>query len=247
MAATHDQLFIVRDLVGYAQAQSGGNIGVIVGTETSGRKRDRVYRAYERQNIGEAVERLAAVDDGFDFAVDVAYEAGTITKRLNLAYPRRGRITPIVFELGTNIEALAEDVDAGRQANQVDALGNGEGDSMLISTAADTSQLATYPLLETVYSFKDVSVVANLADHAALALARTRRPVMTIPVLLAAQANPDAMLGTYIVGDSVTVRGSDGWISLDERMRIQAINVAVDGNGRETVGLQFAQEEASFV
>jgi hypothetical protein len=243
--AAQDQLAIARDLVNWAQAQQGGNVGVVVGSETSGVVRDRTYWHYERKPIGEAVEQLAAVEDGFDFAVDVAYEAGVIVKRLRLHYPRRGRITPLVWDLGANLEGLSQEVDAARAANVVDALGAGEGDSMLIATAADTSQLASYPLLEDTVSLKDVSGPATLQAHAALELANRARPATTLPTLLARQANPDTALGTFLEGDSVRVKASDGWVAVDARMRVQSYEVSVDQDGREQVAVAFAEEEAS--
>lgn len=242
-----DQLFIVRDLINYAQSITGGNIGVVVGSETSGVTRDRVYYHYERKNLGEAVEQLAEVQGGFDFAIDCAWSGGSVVKTLILSYPRRGRITDLTFQLGTNIQGLSQEVDATRQANLIDSIGSGEADAMLIATAADTSQLTAYPLLEDVTSYKDISVSATLQAHAASDLAKQKRPVTRIPTLLAVQSNPDAGLGTYITGDSVQVVGSDGWLTVSERMRIQVIDVAVDTNGKETVSLQFAQEEASII
>jgi hypothetical protein len=238
-----DQLAIARDLINYAQAAGGGNIGVVVGAETSGRLRDRTWWYYERRNLASAVEELAAVEDGFEFAIDVAYNAaGTIVKTLVLSYPRRGRSTPLVWELGTNLEGLGQDVDATRAANLIDALGSGEGDSMLIATATDPGQLGTYPLLEDVVTFKDVSVVDNLQGKATLALANQGEAVMTIPTLLARQAGPDTAIGTFVTGDTVLVRGDDGWLSIDELMRIVAYGASVDENGQEIVSVSLAQE-----
>ena len=242
-----DQFFIARDLVNYAQAQAGGNVGIIVGSETCGVLRDRTWYHYERKNLGEAVEQLAGVNNGFDFAVDVAYESGLIVKRFHPSYPRRGRITPLAWELGTNLEGLAQTVDATRQADLVDALGAGEGDGMLIATASDPAQLAPsgpYPLLETVVAYKDVSVMATLQSHAEVDLRNYKRPVTRIPTLLARSTAPDTALGTFITGDSVQVKGTDGWISADERMRIQGYEVEIDEDGKETVAVAFAQEEA---
>lgn len=241
-----DQFLIARTLINDAQAVGGGNVGIAVGTETSGVTRDRTYYHYERKNVGEAVEQLAGVDNGFDFAVDVAYVSGVITKTFRLHFPRRGRTTAIVLDLGTNIEGISQEVDATRQANQIDALGAGEGDAMLIATAADTSQLANYPLLEDVIALKDVSVVGTLQGHAALETAARVKPVMRMPTLLAHQASPDVGLGSFITGDIVTVRGSDGYLSVDEAMRIMEYSVSIDTDGREAVSLGMAQLEATL-
>ena len=242
-----DQLAIARDLVNYAQGIAGGNIGVVVGAETSGVLRDRTWFHYERKNIGQAVEQLAAVEGGFDFGIDVAYDGtGTIVKTLRFGYPRRGRITELRWELGANLEDLTEVVDAQTAANSIDAIGAGQGDAMLIATAADPGQLSVYPLLEDTLDLKDVSVQATLQAHADLELVNRRQPVVTLPTLLARPASPDTTVGGFMVGDSLTVNGTDGWVSVDhERMRIQGYEISVDENGKETVSVAFAQEDAT--
>lgn len=247
-----DQLFIARDLISYAQSVGGGSVGVTVGTELTTdnggvqQLRDRTFYAYERKPIGEAVEQLSAVQGGFDFAIDVAYDGtGTIIKTLRFGYPRRGRITDLVWQLGANLEDLTQAVDGAKQANLVEALGAGDGDAMLITTSVDTSQLAVYPLLEDTISRKDVSMASTLQAHADAELKNRSRPVATLPTLLARPAAPDTTLGSFITGDSLTVRGSDGWISVDERMRIMSWEVSVDENGKETVAIAFAQEDAT--
>jgi hypothetical protein len=115
----------------------GADIGVAGGSELSGVLRDRTYQAYEVKQIGEAVEQLAAVDGGFDFAIDVTPSFGKV---LTLSYPRRGRIagtTGIVFESGKNLLGYTEDVDAGRQATIYTAIGAGDGADMLSGGGGD--------------------------------------------------------------------------------------------------------------
>lgn len=242
--AAADQCFIARDLVTYAQAQAGGDLGVIVGSETSGVLRDRTYYHYERKNLGEAVEQLAAVQGGFDFNIDVSWIGGVITKTFQVQYPRRGRATAIVFELGSNIEGLEQEIDATRQANIIDGLGAGDGDSMLITTVSDLSQTPPYPLLEDVVTYKDVRVPSTLQLSSLAELVSRSTPVERLPTLLA-HAGPDTEIGSFITGDTVTVRGSAGYLSVSEQMRITTYEVTVDENGREAVGLGL-QSEGDF-
>ena len=239
-----DQCFIARDLVNYAQAQAGGNLGVVVGAEVSGVLRDRTYYHYERKNLGAAVEELAAVQGGFDFNIDVSWVAGVITKTLQVQYPRRGRATATVFELGSNIEGLDQEIDATRQANILDGLGAGEGDAMLITTVSDLSLAPPYPILEDVVTYKDVSVATTLQLATLAELVARSTPVERLPTLLA-HAGPDTVIGSFITGDTVTVRGSDGYLSVNEPMRITNYEVSVDQNGREIVGLGL-QSEGDF-
>lgn len=231
-----DQFAIAQDLLNYAQGITGGDIAVDVGAETSGVDRDRTYNSWERKNIGEAIEQLAAVEDGFDFAIDVAYDSGgTITKTFRPSYPQRGRSTAIVFELGTNLRGLSQQINAAAQANLIDVIGSGDGAAMLIATVSDASVLATYPLLEDVVSYKDVTETGTLTAHGNAELAARATPVETIPTV--AQAGPDTGLGSYITGDEITVRGHDGYVDVDDRMRITQFEVTVDDQGGENVAL----------
>lgn len=244
--AATDQLAIVRDLVTWAQAQAGGNIGLIVGTETSGVLRDRVYQDFELKNLGEAVEQLAAVSNGFDFAVESAWAGQVVANTLRLFYPRRGAVTPFVFELGTNLEELSTEVDATRQATAIYAVGAGEAAAMLRATSSDATLLVEFPLLEETVAYKDVTVLSTLQAHADLARINTARPVERVPMLVAHQANPDTAFGNYVTGDTVRVRAAAGWMAMDRLMRVQELRVDVGADGKEAVGLAFVPEEATL-
>lgn len=231
-----DQLAIAQTLVAYAQAAVGGDLGVIIGGETSGVLRDRTYNSWERKNIGEAVEELAAVENGFDFAIDVAYDtSGAIGRTFRTFYPQRGRSTSIVLELGSNLRGFTQTIDAVAQANLIDVIGAGDGASMLIESVTDMSEVPPYPLLEDVLTYKDINQSATLTGHGEAALAARATPVETVPTV--AQAGPDTGLGSYITGDEITVRGHDGYVDVDDRVRIIEIAVTVDDQGGENVAI----------
>lgn len=240
-----DQFAIAQDLINWAQSQPGGDINVAVGAETSGVARDRTYNDWERKNIGETIEQLSAVENGFDFAVDVDYGAGgAMVRTFRPSYPRRGRDTSTVFELGTNVGGFSQIVDATIQANQIDVIGAGEGSSMLIATVTDTDAVPPYPLLDDVLSYKDVTEIDTLEGHGNAALAARATPVETIPTI--AQFGPDTGLGSYITGDEVTVRGAAGFIDIDQRARIIEIAVKVDEQSSEQVDIAL-QPASDFV
>lgn len=242
-----DQLTIARDLINYAQAKPGGNIGVVVGSETSGILRDRTYAGYELKNLAEAVEQLSQVEGGFDFAIDVTYSAGVITKTFKLSYPRRGSIvgaTGHFFELPGNISEYSWPEDGAGMANTVYGVGGGEGDAMLRSTAARPDLIDVgYPLLESTLPLKDVTVRATLDAHTRAQVTALAGPV-TVPTMTV-RAHLDPVLGSYTIGDDVRIRILDerfpltaaGTYSLDTYKRIVGITVKPGDAGNESVGL----------
>ena len=241
--AAVDQAFIAADLIDYAQALSYGDLGIRTDEVTAtGRVRDRSYLSYERKKVGEAIEQLAAVDDGFDFRFVSRYSsAGPIETSFTVGYPATGRKTDHVFELGANVELLGLSIDATEMALRVDCSGEGEGDDMLLVSVTDTTLLGAYPLLETVESFTDVRETSTLDAHARRILKRGSPPIR-IPDL-SANSETIPMPGSYAVGDVVRVKGSYGLLDLDDYYRITEQQVSVDANGSEAGKLSLAPWE----
>jgi len=70
-----DQLFVAQDLLTLAQTVPGGDIGVVVPNNVSGVDVTRVYYDYELKDVWGAIKDLSNQQDGFDFNIDVAYDA----------------------------------------------------------------------------------------------------------------------------------------------------------------------------
>jgi hypothetical protein len=204
-----DQLVIARALVQDAEAVPGADIGVTVGAELSGVLRDRTYEAYELKQVAEAVEQLANVNDGFDFAIDTTATRGKV---LTLSYPRRGRIagtTGIVFEAGKNILDYEVAEDGTRSARTYTALGAGDGNDMLLATNTRTDLIDLgFPLTSETGAFKDVVIQSTLDAHA---LAGVNARAIT-PTFWRVTVDPDDIdggIGTFITGDDVLLRIPD--------------------------------------
>lgn len=246
-----DQLAIARELIDDAQAVTGGDIGVTVGTETSGVLRDRKYERWEYKQLGEAVEQLAAVRDGFDFAIDPSWASnGDLVKTLTLSYPRRGRSftsTGHVFEVGRNVIAWDWPSDGTRYANRIHNVGAGEAEAKLSDTVSDASQLDLpsvggpgYPLIEKVISNTDTTTTSALRSQSLAELTVSAREVVLPSITVRADLDP--IFGSYITGDScrficqpgITPRFPDG---IDTFRRIIGWDVSVDDQGGEEVKL----------
>ncbi len=105
-----DQLFIAQDLLYLAQQVAGGDIDIVIPSNTSSVNVTRVYYDYEFKDVWGAIKDLSNQQDGFDFNIDVAYDANLEPRKYaQTAYPQRG--TPyvstdpaaLVFEFPGNI------------------------------------------------------------------------------------------------------------------------------------------------
>jgi hypothetical protein len=237
--AATEQVDIAVALLDYALAQPGGSVPVTTTTATaSGVTRDRTFYDYERKNIGELVEQLAAVHNGFDFRYEPRWDGNALGVNFLTSYPKTGRTTSIVLELGSNVELLSLTNDGSNMANRADAVGGGQGPDTPIRTATDTALLSTVPLLEDVTSHTDVTEGATLQSYADARLDRGRRSIKIPTVRLAKNSIPG--LGDYLIGDQVRVKGSYGYLSVDDRFRITGITVSVPSTGDEAVELTLA-------
>src|SRR5690606_26954353 len=96
-----DQFTIAKALVDHWQSLEYGHYGIDTSEiGESGVTRDRIYLRDELHNIGQRLEELGAVINGFDMHVDPA------TRKLVLSYPKRGRdLTASVFFDERNIDS----------------------------------------------------------------------------------------------------------------------------------------------
>lgn len=242
--AATDQLEIAEAIIDYAQDQPGGDLGLVVDYTASGVQRDRTYEAWELKPVGEAVEQLAAVQDGFDFAVDLAWSGEAVSKVLTFSYPRRGRpstVSPLLYETKRDLGAFSLSDDAWGVANRVHGVGAGDGPEALTATADRTWMISQgWPLLESSYSWKDVSEPGTLQAHVRSELNATA-DVLVRPSLRLLP-NIELGVGAYVIGDDVRVRFvDDPWAStLDSYYRIVGDELSVDSNGVESVSLTVA-------
>lgn len=202
-----DQLEIARSLVSTAQAEPDGDIGVFLDAgHTSGRLRDRTYVGTELKPVGEAVEQLSAVLDGFDFRSAVELDAnGDLRKRLAMGYPALGRDvedTGLVFEMPGPVVDYEWPEDGSSMANTVHAVGADH-----LRSTASVANRAGWPLLEAAASYTDVSRQNTLDDHASADLDALDEPV-TLPGFTV-RGDIEPVLGSYTVGDEARLRVTD--------------------------------------
>jgi hypothetical protein len=248
-----DQLTVAQTLVNTAQAATGGDIGIIVGTETSGVLISRVFYSYELKDLYSGVKDLATADNGFDMNIDVQYDVdNNPTKILRLSYPYRGTTydanssTALVFELPSNLVSYEYPEDGSVTANTVYGVGPGSNEGKLIVEASVSSQIDNgWPLLEDTATYNDLYDSTLLTNLTAAQVYAKQNPVVTAKVILPAYVNP--VLGSYKTGDQCLLRITDDRFPSDGTgfglaviKRIVAINVEPGESGPERVILTLA-------
>lgn len=247
-----DELDIARYLVNQAQAVTGGDIGLIQSNNTSGVLVSRVYYDYELKDLYAAIKDLSNAEDGFDFAVDVAYDStGTPKKYLNYGYPMRGRTyvstdpEALVFELPGNLVAYEWPDDGSVTVNTLYGVGPNSNEAKIraVATGPANQVAAGWPVLEDITSYNDQYDPTLLYQQTLSEVTARQNPVVTIKVTLPAYVSP--VLGSYITGDECLLRITDprwpepsgGGFGYSAVKRIVSISVEPGENGPERVTL----------
>lgn len=241
-----DQLLIARTLINNAQSAASGDIGVIVGTETSGVLVDRVYYNYELKNVWQAIKDLSNQDDGFDFNIKVEYDAITNEpkKTLILGYPRTGDVdsgvgdisTPVFMFPAGNIVEYEYPEDGSIIGNSLYVIGAGFNEGKLSAVAQDTSKLtAGWPLLQNSANYSDITDQTILDELALAQVLALSEPPPIINIVVPAYEDP--VFGTYSIGDDARLIIIDPRFpsGFDNVYRIVGFNVQPGENGPERV------------
>lgn len=205
-----DQLSIFRGLINHATTQFGGDVGLGVDNSLlSGVLRKRTYFGHELKNIGEALFQLSEVINGFEYRFPVEWVGDKATKRLSLGYPQLGSRFPgndLLFDFPGNIADYTHTEDGDDFLTRTWAIGKGEGPNMLRISSTSPDVFGGYPLLEDIYSYKDISRISTLQEHAETDLAFRNLLTKSFPIQVGF-SNPK--FGTYTTGDYCQVQITD--------------------------------------
>lgn len=241
-----DQLAVAQSLVNTAQSATNGNIGVVVGTETSGVNISKTYYNYELKTVYSALLDLSRSQNGFDFNILAAYDgAGNPTKTLKLNYPLSGTrysstsVDVPMFELPAgNIVEYTYPEDGSIAANKIYAMGAGSSDAKQIYTSTDATKYTDgWPLLEDSVNYSDITDSTLLQKLADGQVAAVSYPPTTLKIVAPPYVAPE--LGTYAIGDDARIRINDPRFpnGIDAIYRIVALSVTPGENGPERVTL----------
>lgn len=225
-----DAATIIQDAITLAQTQPNGDMGLTFGRMDTSVSRDRTDLQFA--SLLELIQGLT--NDHIQNGVDVEIAPN---KTVNVYYPTQGTTRPeIVFATGENILSWSFSEDGTAMANDVTALGAGQGISMLTSHTQSADYLrSSYGLRQAATSYKDVSEQDTLDGHAASDLARRQQTVAVLTITVDGSLTP--VLGTYGTGDVVTIQINEGTFQLNQPLRIAGLKVMPGNDGEEVVAL----------
>lgn len=213
---------ILQDLITDTQALSDGDLGITFGVNLATSIRDRTY---EDKNLRDAFIQMSNIINGVDFEI-------TPDRVLNI-YDKKGvdRSSSHVFEFGVNLESLGHSRDWTGLANDL----RGYGNDALVVERDDASSQSTYGRRMQTPSFPDVSVQTTLEGHLDDILRTGSVPNTEYSCALLPGSEP--LFGTYELGDTVTIKVNEGFILINQAVRIYGWSVSVDDDWKESISL----------
>jgi len=207
-----DVFQVAEDLINHAQSFPSGDIGVVVDYDAlSGNLITQTYYTYEFKPVGIAFEQLADNITGFDWRYTFGWNGNNPQCTIKLSPIPQGRRTQYVLEYdhqpGDKNILSFDSESSNTPVNGVAAVGAGEGDSMVRTYVSDLN--TGMPLYEGMISYKDVTLITTLTNHANKHLVRNKVPVHQITVVL--DQNLEPRHNEFICGDELLVRVDDGW------------------------------------
>lgn len=229
-----DQFDIVRALIDHIQDQDGGDIGIEYARERSGVRRDQSYAFTDVARVRELVDRLAALENGFEWRIHCYRDPSTArrVKLLQLGHPKiRAGASEIVLDRPGPLLSYNIPSDATVQANVWIARGasgntNQAADSLptLSDKKVDTDDLkAGWPRLEGTSDHSSISDKATLDGLATAELARAHRP----EVIPETTVRMDDRISPALLGATVRLRIHDLWHSEGADLRYRVVGLSV--------------------
>lgn len=232
-----DPLDIVRHIWTHIQAQPGGNLGMTVDSTLSGLKIGTVLQQvefdtqsgpvsfeagpyklawYQDHDLGSNLDNLAS-DTPFDWHEEHSWSGNTLQHHLRIGYPNLGsKRNDLRFVIGENVHVIPSvDRDGDEYADEVWALGAGEGSAMLRGVAR-----ANIKKLRRVAVIADPSLRSQSAVNKAAARELSFRYSLETVSSIVVRDHPHADIGSLSVGDEIRLQGQTGWLDLDTWYRV---------------------------
>jgi hypothetical protein len=222
-----DQGLIVKALVD--DTQRLGTLRLTFGNMATGVLRDRTYD--DGQTIGELIGNLGRCIGGFEWDVSP-------TRQLRIFYPQRGNPVPWVLEYGANVTDVRRTVQSSDFANAIRYSG-----ADTIAATTRTVAPGIEGRFERQFGDPDIKLAPTLAQNADAKIVETSTIVPSYDVTLLPGAYD---LARAWLGDTVRLLVRSGRLDVDTSYRITGVDVELDDEGVETVGLTLGTYRGTF-
>ncbi len=252
-----DPMDIARHIWDHLQAQRGGNLAVVVDSIKSPvRIGERLEQAefdtqagpvsfeagpykltwYQTDDLGKNFDDLAK-QTPFEYDEEHAWAADGSTQidhRIRLFYPRKGRRRDdLRFAIGENIQVIPTlERDGDEYANEVLALGAGEGRDMIRAQAANPDGR-----LRRVAVVTDKSARSERAARDVAGVELAARQVLDDIREVVVSDHPHAPLGSFDTGDDILIQGDLGWTDVMLWVRVLSITMSPERPYQARVGV----------
>lgn len=244
-----DQAEIAWALVDATQQRPAGHLGIDkgwTGTSPTGIDRDRTYEAGD--SIGQRIQELSEVIDGFDWDISPVSASGL---QLDVWHPMRGSDRGVVLIYGGLVAHVQREVNPSDYANALRYTG-AEGDEEdpgpdpVEIEAPLLGQDGDWPQGRWDAAFGDDGLItqATLNERAAWQLAESQviRPVYTVRLKRGGWGGPDHIW----LGDTVRLIVASGRLRVDAPLRVHEIQLDIDEDGGETATLTLGGPRPDF-
>jgi len=235
-----DQAAIALGLVNATQGNSGGQLGIVAGLGAStGVTRVRTFLA--GQNVGEELDKLAHVLNGFEWDIS---PTKTTALHLDVYSPTRGATTSAVLDVGGRVRSFQRQYDPGLYANAVRVTGaNTTGGAppglTAVNRAAGNIGSAAQGRWDSQVGDTNIVEQTTLTERAGAELAESQviLPQWTVEL----QPNSWAGPGDVWLGDTVTLVGKIGRLNDVGPLRVQEVTCAFDDDDTVTTSIVLGQ------
>lgn len=255
-----DQFTIARGLI--AQAQIGwfpyagnANMSITTGSNLSGVNRDRHYYVTDGASVGQRLQELAAVDNGFEYMINTYNDYSTNTrKRQFLMSNSFGNSNlEVVYTYPGNISSYDISYDATTAATAFWTRGDSidddvTGTSTPLMTAApvlaDDWLLSAFPHLDKIVDYSSVTVLTTLENYAAW-WRDNHAGIVAVPVIEMNTTNEFTLIAPSALGTTAQFLIEDeffGHGDFSSENRIIGIEVTPPSRGAQEV-IRFVIEQ----
>lgn len=259
-----DQFTIARSLVfnaqiGWTPYAAAADLSITEGTNLSGIKRDREYKITDAVSVGQRLEELANLVDGFEYMINtyVDQDLNARVRKFVVATELGEGFADVVFDYPGSIAGYEITYDATDTATAWWTRGDTIDDDVVAEAVplmleapvlSDTWLANSFPHLDKVVDYSSVTVLQTLEDYAAW-WRDNRSGVWAVPVIEINTTNVPTLITPSSLGSSAQFTILDEFFGLGEtgpdfsyRNRIVGIEVTPPERGKtESIRLVIEQ------